>query len=164
MFASFLARLPHEPQTSHPTCFDDALKRLADIMHDPAICTRDPCSPMAFSCVPAALVRWRMQIYAQAATGQREAFSPLDRSGRPTRRYVATRWSSVVVHLWWPSQLRYSDRLQEQWFEVDRNCMSYSGVCRYSRPFFVGVFRNLKKIFTFSTIGGSGNTQEAGDI
>ncbi|KAH9954454.1 hypothetical protein BGW80DRAFT_1401581 [Lactifluus volemus] len=47
VFASFLARLPREcpdPQTSHPTSFDDALRRLAEIMHDPAICTRDPCS------------------------------------------------------------------------------------------------------------------------
>ncbi|KAH9970831.1 hypothetical protein BGW80DRAFT_1325531, partial [Lactifluus volemus] len=53
VFASFLARLPHEcpdPQTLHPTSFDDALKRLAEIMRDPAICGRDPCSPMAFSC------------------------------------------------------------------------------------------------------------------
>ncbi|KAI0253138.1 alpha/beta-hydrolase [Lactifluus subvellereus] len=109
VFASFLARLPparSDPQPPYPMPLDDALRRLGEIMHDPDISTRDPCSPMAFSCVPPALVRWRTQVYARAAAGHRGAFSPLDRSGRPTRRY--------------------SERLQEQWFEVDRNWFSHS--------------------------------------
>jgi hypothetical protein len=104
VFASFLARLPparSDPLPPHPKRLDDALRRLAEIKHDPDICMRDPCSPMAFSCVPAMLVRWRMQIYAKAAAGHRGAFSPLDRSGRPKRRYVAHRYChSSDVHPW----------------------------------------------------------------
>ena len=104
VFASFLARLPparSDPQPPYPTRLDDALRRLGEIMRDPNISTRDPCSPMAFSCVPPALVRWRTQVYARAAAGHRAAFSPLDRSGRPKRRYVAySYYHSPSVHLW----------------------------------------------------------------
>jgi hypothetical protein len=92
VFASFLARLPparSDPLPSQPTRLGDALKRLAEIIHDPEISTRDPCSPMAFSCISPTVARWRTLNYTQASVGHRGAFSPLDRSGRPKRRYVA---------------------------------------------------------------------------
>ncbi|KAI0299710.1 hypothetical protein B0F90DRAFT_1726542 [Multifurca ochricompacta] len=93
--------------------FLSPLNRLAGFMHDPDIASRDLCSPMAFSCVPPSVVLWRAQIFARAAAGHRYAFSPLDSNGRPTRRY--------------------SERLQEQWFEVDRNGMSYSAQSEEAR-------------------------------
>lgn len=109
VFASFLARQPparSDPVPPHPTCLEDALQRLSEIMNNPEIATRDACSPMSFSCVSPAVVRRRMQIYAQAAAGHRLAFSPLDNHGRPKRKY--------------------SERVQEEWFEVDRHWMSHS--------------------------------------
>ncbi|KAI9507171.1 hypothetical protein F5148DRAFT_149016 [Russula earlei] len=109
VFASFLARLPparSDPIPSHPARFDDALQRLGEIVHNPSMSSRDACSPMAFSCVPPAVVRRRTQIYAQAAAGHRCAFSPLDNNGRPKRKF--------------------SERVEEEWFEVDRNWMSHS--------------------------------------
>ncbi|KAI9449645.1 alpha/beta-hydrolase [Lactarius psammicola] len=108
VFASFLASLP--PARSEPLPFavplKDALRRLAEIKYDPKIREREPSSPMAFSCVPPEVVFRRTEIYAGVAPGQRDAFSPLDENGRPKRRY--------------------SERMLEQWFEVDRNGMSYS--------------------------------------
>jgi len=109
VFASFLARLPparSDTVPPHPARMEDALRRLSEIMHDPGIRSRDACSPMAFSCVPPAVVRRRMQLYARAAAGHRCAFSPLDNNGRPKRKY--------------------SERVQEEWFEVDRNGISHS--------------------------------------
>ena len=90
VFASFLANLPAARSDSLPVVvpFRDALQRLAEIMHDPEIGNREPSSPMAFSCVPTTAMRVRAGIYARAALGHRGAFSPLNQSGRPTRRYV----------------------------------------------------------------------------
>lgn len=108
VFASFLAGLPsahsHPPPATAP--LDEALQRLAEIMHNPDIGNREPSSPMSFSCVPPVVAYRRLEIYARAAPGHRGAFSPLDPNGRPKRRY--------------------SERIQEQWFEVDRNGISYS--------------------------------------
>ncbi|KAI0288258.1 hypothetical protein BC826DRAFT_1039504 [Russula brevipes] len=98
VFASFLARLPPRARTLY--------QRLAEIVHDPDIRSREACSPMAFSCVPPVVVRRRTQIYARAALGHRCAFSPLDNNGRPKRKY--------------------SERVQEEWFEIDRNWISHS--------------------------------------
>jgi len=109
VFSSFLARLPptrSDPLPPHSARFEDALQRLSEIVQNPAISARDPCSPMAFSCVPPAVVRRRTQIYAQAAAGHRCAFSPLDNNGRPKRKF--------------------SERVQEEWFEIDRNWVSHS--------------------------------------
>jgi len=89
VFASFLARQPparSDPVPPHPTCLEDALQRFSEIMNNPEIAARDASSPMSFSCVPPAVVRRRMQIYAQAAAGHRLAFSPLDNHGRPKRK------------------------------------------------------------------------------
>ena len=90
VFASFLASLPPTCSDSLPVAvpLDDALQRLADLMHDPEIRNREPSSPMAFSCVPSVAMRRRAEIYARAALGHRGAFSPLDPNGRPKRRYV----------------------------------------------------------------------------
>ena len=91
VFASFLARQPparSDPLPPQPTRLEDALQRLADIVNDPEIASRDASSPMAFTCVSPAIVRRRTQIYAQAAAGHRGAFSPLDNHGRPKRKYV----------------------------------------------------------------------------
>jgi hypothetical protein len=102
VFASFLARLPparSDLQPPHPTRLDDALQRLAEIVKNPDIATRDSCSPMAFSCVTPAVVRRRTQIYARAAAGQRGAFSPLDNHGRPKRKYVIPVLPSIVFFL-----------------------------------------------------------------
>ena len=91
VFASFLARQPparSDPLPPQPTRLEDALQRLADIVSDPEIASRDASSPMAFTCVSPAVVRRRTQIYAQAAAGHRGAFSPLDNHGRPKRKYV----------------------------------------------------------------------------
>jgi len=109
VFASFLARLPparSDPLPPHPARLEDALQRLSEVVQDPSIRSREACSSMAFSCVPPGVVRRRTQIYARAAAGHRCAFSPLDNNGRPKRKY--------------------SERVQEEWFEVDRNWISYS--------------------------------------
>jgi hypothetical protein len=74
---------------------EDALQRLADIVNDPEIASRDASSPMAFTCVSPAIVRRRTQIYAQAAAGHRVAFSPLDYHGRPKRKSVVRLLLSV---------------------------------------------------------------------
>jgi hypothetical protein len=103
VFASFLARLPparSDPLPPHPARLDDALQRLSEIVHDPNVRSRDACSPMAFSCVPPAVVRRRMQIYARAAAGHRCAFSPLDNNGRPKRKYVDSTHSTIVGPGW----------------------------------------------------------------
>lgn len=89
VFASFLERQPSarsDPVPPHPTGLEDALQKLSEIMNTPEIASRDACSPMSFSCVSPAVVRRRMQIYAQAAAGHRLAFSPLDNHGRPKRK------------------------------------------------------------------------------
>ncbi|KAH9059308.1 alpha/beta-hydrolase [Lactarius vividus] len=108
VFAFFLAGLPPRPSNPHPFALPlvDAMRRLAEIVHDPEISTRKPSSPMAFSCVPPEVLYRRAEIYAGAAPGHRGAFSPLNHNGRPKRRY--------------------SERVLEQWFEVDRYGMSYS--------------------------------------
>jgi hypothetical protein len=136
VFASFLARLPparSDPLPPHPARLDDALERLAEIVDDPDIRSREACSPMAFSCVPPVVVRRRTQIYARAALGHRCAFSPLDYNGRPKRKYVlvSTRNRPSGVYLEWrvPLRSRYSERVQEEWFEIDRNWISHSGMC-----------------------------------
>ncbi|KAI0260959.1 alpha/beta-hydrolase [Gloeopeniophorella convolvens] len=109
VFASFLARQPpmrSDPLPSQSARMHDAMNRLAAIVGDPDICNREPSSPMAFSCVPSAVVHRRAQIFARAAEGHRSAFSPLSPSGRPVRRY--------------------SERVQNQWFDVDRYGMSHA--------------------------------------
>jgi hypothetical protein len=83
---SFPAR--SDPLPLQPTRLEDALQRLADIVNDPEIASRDASSPMAFTCVSPAVVRRRTQIYAQAAAGHRVAFLPLDNHGRPKRKYM----------------------------------------------------------------------------
>ncbi|KAH9991438.1 hypothetical protein BJV77DRAFT_1007432 [Russula vinacea] len=116
VFASFLARQPparSDPLPPQPTRLEDALQRLADIVNDPEIASRDASSPMAFTCVSPAIVRRRTQIYAQAAAGHRGAFSPLDNHGRPKRKY--------------------SERVQEEWFEIDRNWVSHSAQSEEAR-------------------------------
>ena len=92
VFASFLAGLgPLHSDSLPPTDpLDEALQRLADIMHDPDIATREPSSPMSFSCVPPVVAYRRLEIYARAAPGHRCAFSPLDTNGRPKRRCVSS--------------------------------------------------------------------------
>lgn len=93
---------------------------------------------MSFSCVPPVVAYRRLEIYARAAPGHRGAFSPLDTNGRPKRRCVLCRLIHILFH---PSQrsdffffliFRFSERAQEQWFEVDRNGISYSGADRSS--------------------------------
>ncbi|KAH8986317.1 alpha/beta-hydrolase [Lactarius akahatsu] len=108
VFAFFLATLPTTPSNPHSFALPlaDAMRRLAEIVHDPEISKRKPSSPMAFSCVPPEVLYRRAEIYAGAAPGHRGAFSPLNDNGRPQRRY--------------------SERVLEQWFEVDRYGMSYS--------------------------------------
>lgn len=89
VFASFLERQPparSDPVPPHRMSFEDALQRLSEIVKTPEITSRDAGSPMSFSCVSPAVVRRRMQIYAQAAAGHRLAFSPLDNHGRPKRK------------------------------------------------------------------------------
>ena len=137
VFASFLASLPPARSDSVPVALplDNALQRLAEIMHDTKIANREPSSPMAFSCVPSVVVRGRAEVYARAALGHRGAFSPLDPNGRPKRRYVVCpspppKKKSKSPDGGFIHALRfssYSDRLQEQWFEVDRHGISYSG-------------------------------------
>jgi len=134
VFSSFLARLPpsrSDPLPPHSARFEDALQRLSEIVQNPAISSRDPCSPMTFSCVPPAVVRRRTQIYAQAAAGHRCAFSPLDNNGRPKRKYVIlpsiVSNPSLDIHVRFG--LRFSERVQEEWFEIDRNWVSYSSMC-----------------------------------
>jgi hypothetical protein len=96
VFASFLAGLPsahsHPPPATAP--LDEALQRLAEIMHNPDIGNREPSSPMSFSCVPPVVAYRRLEIYARAAPGHRGAFSPLDPNGRPKRRCVSDPISS----------------------------------------------------------------------
>ena len=103
VFASFLAGLePSHSDSLPPTGpLDEALQRLADIMHDPDIGNREPSSPMSFSCVPPVVAYRRLEIYARAAPGHRGAFSPLDTNGRPKRRCVLCRLIHILFH---PSQ------------------------------------------------------------
>jgi hypothetical protein len=143
VFASFLAGLPSAHSRPPPPTapLDEALQRLAEIMHDPDIGNREPSSPMSFSCVPPVVAYRRLEIYARAAPGHRGAFSPLDMNGRPKRRCVSDPISSsqcknnaffffFFFFFFFCDFFRYSDRIQEQWFEVDRNGMSWSGANR----------------------------------
>ncbi|KAH9175122.1 alpha/beta-hydrolase [Lactarius sanguifluus] len=122
VFAFFLATLPSRPSNPHPFVLPlvDAMQRLAEIVHDPEISKRKPSSPMAFSCVPPEVLYRRAEIYAGAAPGHRGAFSPLNDNGTAPATVRSTR--------------RYSERVLEQWFEVDRYGMSYSGAIISSFP------------------------------
>lgn len=62
------------------------------------------------------------------------------------------------VHLWVAFQFRYSERVQEEWFEVDRNWISHSGVlcvCRRKIPrtkrCLYNIQHNLRKLRRGST-------------
>ena len=163
VFASFLARQPparSDPVPPHPTRLDEALQRLSEIVDNPDIASRDALSPMAFSCVSPAVVRRRAQIYAQAAAGHRGAFSPLDNHGRPKRKYVALLRS--FFWLWMFMSPRYSERVQEEWFEIDRHWISHSGVCVWLTQG-SAVCSHTFSFVPFSAIRGSAEAQTCCD-
>lgn len=64
----------------------EALQRLADMMGDQSIATRDPSCPLSFSCVTPEIFQNQSDVLRRQMIDEQNAFSPLGMDGRPCRR------------------------------------------------------------------------------
>lgn len=134
VFAKFVSRLPHVRSDLHPpkTPISErmkvALHKLADIMEDPGFSSRDPMSPLSFSCLPPDIAKSQEDALIMYRKGQCRAFSPIGIDGRPPRKWVVFFYG--LVGLLNPRHQRYSERWQERhWFHGERDGLSYAGTC-----------------------------------
>lgn len=97
VFAEFLSRQPKGETPSpleciHPSSrrerIQSALQKLADLIEDPDIASRDPNSSLSFSCVSPEVYQSQKDILDKEVLDERNAFSPLGLDGRPLRRFV----------------------------------------------------------------------------
>ena len=92
VFSKFLAQQPcsrsdlNMSGESLRDVMEPALGRLAGFKVDSSILTRDPNSPLSFSCTTLEQVKAQEEKTAAYARGQRKAFSPLGADGRPLRK------------------------------------------------------------------------------
>lgn len=92
VFSKFLLTQPHARSDLNTTkqslrdAMEPALSRLASFKVDSSILTRDPHSPLSFSCTPLEQAQAQEAKTAAYAKGQRKAFSPLGADGRPLRK------------------------------------------------------------------------------
>lgn len=92
VFAKFLAQLPRARSDLNSSkqllrdAMEPALSRLAGFKVDSSILTRDPNSPLSFSCTSLEQAQGQQAKIAAYAKGQRKAFSPLGADGRPLRK------------------------------------------------------------------------------
>ncbi|KII96006.1 hypothetical protein PLICRDRAFT_694103 [Plicaturopsis crispa FD-325 SS-3] len=112
VFVRFLARLPRAhsrlqpPQ--HPTDvrMKMALELLATISGDASIATRDPWSPLSFSCVTPEVKKHQEEVLELYAKDLHKAFYPLGPDGRPLRKY--------------------SEKQNDHWFSGGKDGISYA--------------------------------------
>lgn len=105
VFAEFLSRqpkgeTPSQLQCIHPSSRRErilsALEKLADLIEDPNIASRDPSSSLSFSCVTPEVYQSQKDILDKEVLEERTAFSPLGLDGRPLRRFVLINPTSSV--------------------------------------------------------------------
>lgn len=95
VFINFLSRLPHvgsdltSPVPDRMERMKTALGKLAELMGDPAIATRDPSSSLSFCCLSQGIIHKQSENLKRYRKGIFTAFSPLGLDGRPLRRWVS---------------------------------------------------------------------------
>jgi hypothetical protein len=65
-----------------------ALFKLADIMDQPDISTRNPLSSISFSCLNEPAIQRQAEMLREYTEDSENNFSPLGPDGRPLRKYV----------------------------------------------------------------------------
>ncbi|KAK7060144.1 hypothetical protein VNI00_000908 [Paramarasmius palmivorus] len=112
VFAKFLSRLPHhrsdlkKPAKSKRDRMAEALQRLAELIGDQSIASRDPYSSLSFSCLPSDVVKGQAESLALYKKGESDAFDPTGPDGRPIRKY--------------------SEKKDEHWFQGEKDGISYA--------------------------------------
>ncbi|PAV21086.1 alpha beta-hydrolase [Pyrrhoderma noxium] len=84
----------------------EALQRLADMMGDQSIATRDPSCPLSFSCVTPEIFQNQSDVLRRQMIDEQNAFSPLGMDGRPCRRF--------------------SERQNDHWFQAEKDDEYYA--------------------------------------
>ncbi|KAH7916146.1 alpha/beta-hydrolase [Hygrophoropsis aurantiaca] len=111
VFAKFLASQPLArsdfitPPTSIFDRMKTALVKLADLVGEPEMASRDPRSSLSFSCVTPEVVKSQLATLNFYKKDIEHAYCPLGRDGRPLRKY--------------------SERQNFHWFHADRHGWSY---------------------------------------
>lgn len=119
VLSKFLSRLPRvrsdlvPPKTSIQERMSSALAKLAELMDDPTIASRDPTSSLSFCCLDPDVIKSQTESILAYRKGEQEAFSPLGPNGRPIRNY--------------------HDRKQEHWFSSERDGLSYAGSSHHAK-------------------------------
>ncbi|KAJ7672870.1 Alpha/Beta hydrolase protein [Mycena rosella] len=120
VYAKFVSRLPHvrsdrvKPALTLAERMKDALGTLEAVTGDANVRSRDPLSPLSFSCLPEEVVQQQSEGLRAYRKGQTLAFLPLGPTGRPIRRY--------------------SERPRDDWFESKTEGMSYAGGRFFQEP------------------------------
>lgn len=92
VLSKFLSRLPRlrselvPPSISVQERMSVALARLAELMEDPNIATRDPMSSLSFCCLDPDAIKGQTETILTYRKGEQEAFTPLAPNGRPLRK------------------------------------------------------------------------------
>ncbi|OJA07769.1 hypothetical protein AZE42_02984 [Rhizopogon vesiculosus] len=93
VFSKFLAQQPRTRSDLVPAKMTVherskiALSKLAEFVGDPSIASRDPRSPLSFSCVKPDVSRSQLENLQFYAKDLSKAYCPLGRDGRPMRKY-----------------------------------------------------------------------------
>ncbi|KAL5527782.1 hypothetical protein ACEPAG_6583 [Sanghuangporus baumii] len=108
--AEFLSRQTRPHVSSRPQSIpaakrrerlQEALMRLSELMDDASIATRDPSSPLSFSCVTPEVLQSQNDVLRRQMLDEHLAFSPLGMDGRPRRRF--------------------SERYNDHWFQAEKD-------------------------------------------
>lgn len=92
VFHKFLSRQPHTRSELKPPLepvrerMTRALQTLADFKGDQSFASRDPLSPLSFSCVTEDIYRDQAETWNTYHVDENRAFSPLGPDGRPQRK------------------------------------------------------------------------------
>jgi len=103
VFSKFLAQQPRTRSDLIPAKISIqerskiALSKLAEFAGDPSIASRDPRSPLSFSCVKPDVARSQLENLQFYAKDLDKAYCPLGRDGRPMRKSVP--WFGLQFHI-----------------------------------------------------------------
>ncbi|KAF9076617.1 Alpha/Beta hydrolase protein [Rhodocollybia butyracea] len=113
VFSKFVSRLPHHRSDLIPSSTSKeermalALSKLGQLTNDSSIASRDPASPMSFSCLTPESVQGQNESLELYRKGEAAAFDPCGPDGRPIRRF--------------------SDTRKQHWFSGEKDGISYAG-------------------------------------
>lgn len=130
-----LLRPQSMPASQRRERLQEALTKLSELVDDASIATRDPTSPLSFSCVSPEVLQSQNDVLRRQMLDEHLAFSPLGMDGRPRRRRVfflvfllscltgmfETDTVNDRMRYFGFLNFRFSERYNDHWFQAEKD-------------------------------------------